>query len=515
MDSASKIKRIAIVGGGSAGWLAANHLGLALHLDPDIEITVIESEDVPIIGVGEGTVPLIRESLEKFGIEEVELITDCDTTFKHGIKFTGWLDADKHGKDNFYYHPFSPAFPGGYDISGFMLANRDRLRFSDVGPGMAACEAMRCPKRISSPPYKGELGYAYHVNAHKFAQLLARNARERFGVRHKWATITSATRAADGAVASLVLKSGETVTYDFYVDCSGFASVLTGGVLEVPFIDKSRQIITDTALVQQVPTEAESELAPYTKATAHAAGWVWDIPVTNRRGTGFVYSSAHMGDDEAAQAFAGYLGIKDSAFAPRKIGMKIGYRKQFWAHNCVALGLAQGFVEPLEATSIFLTDISAQLFATNFPRYRSDIAVLKDHCNEVVAYWWERTIDFIQLHYHISDRTDSPFWIDNAQSTTLSPVLKERLARWQIAPPKRTDFFSNFDLFDATSYSYILYGMKFATRVPVMPREQAQESWEQLQEVQQHAELLRAELPGHREWLSKLRDAMAQMRRQA
>ncbi|MES2321392.1 MAG: tryptophan halogenase family protein [Pseudomonadota bacterium] len=508
-----KIKRIAIVGGGSAGWLAANHLGAALHADPEIEITLIESEEVPIIGVGEGTVPLIRESLQQFGISEADLIVDCDTTFKHGIKFVDWLNPRKHGQGNFYYHPFSPAFPDGYDITAFMLANRERLRFSDVGPGMPACEAMRCPKKVSSPPYQGEIGYAYHVNAHKFAQLLAKNAREHFGVRHMLATITGATRQEDGGVQGLVLKSGATIAFDFYVDCSGFASVLAGGVLKVPFVDKSHQLLTDTAMVQQVATAEQDPIAPYTKATAHAAGWIWDIPVTNRRGTGFVYSSAHMSEDAAVDSFAGYLGIKASAFAPRKIPMKIGYRKHFWAKNCVSLGLAQGFVEPLEATSIFLTDISAKLFATNFPRFTSDIDVVKDHCNEVVAYWWERTIDFIQLHYHISDRDDSAFWLDNANAAPLSVILKDRLARWQLASPKRTDFFSNFDLFDATSYSHILYGMQYNTRQALLTAEQADESRAQLDMVRQRAGQLLAELPGHREWLDKLNEAVRNMRR--
>ena len=510
-----KIKRIAIVGGGTAGWLAANHLGLALHLDPEIEITLIESEDVPIIGVGEGTVPLIRETLEKFGIAEVDLITDCDTTFKHGIKFVDWRKPARPGTENFYYHPFSPAFPGGYDVTAFILANCDRHSFAEVGPGWLACEAMRCPKLISSPPYQGELGYAYHVNAQKFAQLLARNAKQAFRVRHKWATIAGATRHEDGSVAALVLASGETIEYDFYVDCSGFASVLAGGVLGIEFVDKSDQIIADVALVQQVPTDADSAIAPYTKATAHAAGWIWDIPVTNRRGTGFVYSSAHMSDELAVETFARYLGMQSSAFAPRKIPMKIGYRRQFWAKNCVALGLAQGFVEPLEATSIFLTDISAQLFASNFPRFTSDIEVLKNHCNEVVEYWWERTIDFIQLHYLISDRDDSQFWIDNARSTSVSATLKDRLARWRLASPKRSDFFSNFDLFDATSYSYILYGMHYGTRQSALTAEQAAESGEQLAAVKARAQFLQANLPGHREWLTKLNAAMAAARRQA
>lgn len=509
-----KIKRIAIVGGGSAGWLAANHLGAELHLDPDIEITVIESEDVPIIGVGEGTVPLIRESLEKFGIAEAELIADCDTTFKHGIKFVNWLNPAKHGAGHHYYHPFSTAFPDGYDLTPYMLANRDQLAFSDVGTGIAACEAMRCPKKVSSPPYKGELGYAYHVNAHKFAQLLAKNARERFGVRHQMATVVGATQHGDGAIAALVFKSGETATFDFYVDCSGFASILSGGVLKVPFLDKSHQLLTDTALVQQVPTGEQDPIPPYTKAVAHQAGWIWDIPVINRRGTGFVYSSAHMSDESAVDSFADFLGVARGSFAPRKIGMKIGFRTQFWVKNCASLGLAHGFVEPLEATSIFVTDISAKLLATSFPRFTSDIEVLRKHCNEAVHYWWERTIDFIQLHYHLSDRDDSAFWRDNASASAvpLSDTLTERLALWRLAPPKRTDFFSNFDLFDATSYSYILYGMKFDTRQPWLSDGLRDESRAQLALIAAQGAQLAAELPGHREWLTKLNAAIKQMR---
>ncbi len=288
--------------------------------------------------MGEGTVPLIRESLEKFGIAEVDLIADCDTTFKHGIKFVDWLDPHKHGKGHYYYHPFSTAFPEGYDLTPFMLARREQLRFTDVGAGVPVCEAMRCPKKISSPPYKGEIGYAYHVNAHKFAQLLARNARDNFRVKHQLATVVGATRADDGGIGALILKTGETLQFDFYVDCSGFASILAGGVLNIPFIDKSHQLLTDTALVQQVPTQEHDPIPPFTKATAHAACWIWDIPVTNRRGTGFVYSSAHMQDEQAVDAFANYLGVNRSTFSPRKIGMKIGYRQQFWAKNCVSLG---------------------------------------------------------------------------------------------------------------------------------------------------------------------------------
>ena len=507
-----KIKTIAIIGGGTAGWLAANHLGRELLADPELSITVIESDEVPIIGVGEGTVPFIKQSLQKFGIGEAELMLSCETTFKTGIRFQGWLDAARHGADHYYLHAFASPFPGGLDVTPAWLEDSGGRPFDDVSVAARLSEAGRSPKQISSGPYVGEADYAYHVNAQQFAQLLSRNAQQRFGVRHQLATIVGAERAADGSIAALRTRSGERLAFDFYVDCSGFASLLTQGVLKVPFVDKSHQVLTDTALVQQVPFGPDEPIAPYTLATAHRAGWIWDIPVTQRRGTGFVYASAYMGEDEAVVAFARYLGRPEAGFVPRKIAMKIGYRQQMWSHNCVALGLAQGFVEPLEATSILLTDFSAQLLSRNFPRQQGDEPALRRHFNEATGQAWERIIDFVQLHYHLSDRSDSDFWLDNRQPGHLSEVLRERLAKWRVAPPQATDFGSRFELFSVENYLYVLYGMKFATRGFPIGEAERREARQQLAQVEARARRLVESLPSHREWLDGLRAAAAQAR---
>ncbi|MEO3711611.1 tryptophan halogenase family protein [Roseateles flavus] len=507
-----KIKTIAIIGGGTAGWLAANHLGRELAADPELSITVIESDEVPIIGVGEGTVPFIKQSLQKFGIGEAELMLSCETTFKTGIRFQGWLDAARHGADHHYLHAFASPFPGGLDVTPAWLEDSGGRPFDDVSVAARLSEAGRSPKQISSGPYVGEADYAYHVNAQQFAQLLSRNAQQRFGVRHQLATIVGAERAADGGIAALRTRSGERLAFDFYVDCSGFASLLTQGVLKVPFVDKSHQVLTDTALVQQVPFGPDEPIAPYTLATAHRAGWIWDIPVTQRRGTGFVYASAYMGEDEAVAAFARYLGRPEAGFVPRKIAMKIGYRQQMWSHNCVALGLAQGFVEPLEATSILLTDFSAQLLSRNFPRQQGDEPALRRHFNEATGQAWERIIDFVQLHYHLSDRSDSDFWLDNRQPGHLSEVLRERLAKWRVAPPQATDFGSRFELFSVENYLYVLYGMKFATRGFPIGEAERREARQQLAQVEARARRLVESLPSHREWLDGLRAAAAQAR---
>jgi tryptophan halogenase len=503
---AMKIKRVAIIGGGTAGWLAANHLGAELR-QSDIEITVIESQEIGIIGVGEGTVPHIKKSLQRFGISEAELLATCDVTFKQGIKFVDWLNPEKHGAGNFYYHPFSSPYPSGFDITPYVLHSSE-LEFSAVTASIGVAEAMRSPKRISSPAYMGEVDYAYHFNAIKFGKLLAKNAQEKLAVKHLVATIVGATQCEDGAIANIILKDGTELEFDFYVDCSGFASLLIDKQLNVPFIDKSSQILTDSVLALQIPTDENSEIKPYTTATAHAAGWIWDIPLTARRGTGFVYSSAHMTESQAVEHFSTYLQLDVEALSPRKIPMKIGYRENFWCKNCVALGLAQGFVEPLEATSILLTDFSAELLARNFPRVQQDIESLAGYCNRVVRYSWERVIDFVQMHYYISDRNDSDFWRDNTRSVNLSETLQERLAMWRIQHPKKSDFFSRFDLFDVDNYLFVLYGMKYRTRAAPVSAYEAQVSQAQLQAVKQLSEKLCEELPSHREWLTKFSRAI-------
>ncbi|BFL82759.1 hypothetical protein LFREDSHE_12090 [Shewanella baltica] len=224
------------------------------------------------------------------------------------------------------------------------------------------------------------------------------------------------------------------------MDCSGFSSIIIDKVLKVPFESKSSELLTDTVLVQQVPLNAKENINPYTTATAHKAGWIWDIPLTTRRGTGFVYSSRYMSDEEALTLYADYLQVDKAQFKPRKIPMEIGYRKEFWHKNCVALGLAQGFVEPLEATSILVSDFSAELLARHFPRTIEDISISTSYYNSVITYVWERVVDFIKLHYCISDRKDSSFWLDNQKEDTISFELKQRLARFKLRPPHQSDF---------------------------------------------------------------------------
>ncbi|MCV2361690.1 tryptophan 7-halogenase [Paucibacter sp. TC2R-5] len=507
-----RVKNIAIIGGGTAGWLAANHLAVELRAEQDITITVIESPEIGIIGVGEGTVPHIRKSLMKFGISEADLLATCDTTFKVGIKFVDWMAAGPSGSENFYYHPFSSPYPGGIDTSSLYLQQAETTEFATVTevPGLA--EAMKAPKKIESPPFEGPVNYAYHFNAVKFGQLLAKNAVQKLRVKHKLATIIDACLNEKGEVDYLLTQEGERLHYDFYVDCTGFNSLLLGKLYQVPFVDKSAQILTDTALAVQIATEPACDIPPYTLAKAHQAGWLWDIPLTNRRGVGFVYASAHMTQEQALKGLAAHLGMDAERLSPRRIPMKIGYREKFWCKNVVALGLAQGFVEPLEATSIFVTDLAADLFARNFSVDKSGMSVAADYCNKVISYTWERVMDFVQLHYCISDRRDSDFWRLNTMEPKLSDVLAERLAMWKFNAPKKSDFFSRFDLFDVENFLFVLYGMKYKTIKKNMTQAELQAFTRELQNVRNTESVLAKELIGHREWIDGFLAAYKSMR---
>ena len=502
-----KVRRIAIIGGGTAGWLAANHLAIELKAESEIEITVIESPEIGIIGVGEGTVPHIRKTLMKFGISEAELLASCDCTFKNGIKFVDWLSSSRYGAGNYYYHPFSSPYPSGYDVTPFYLKYSADMDFSDLTEVVSLSEAMKCPKKISSLQYEGAVTYAYHFNAVKFGAMLARNAKNRLGVKHVIDTIISAKLNGEGDVGSVVMKSGEELDFDFFVDCSGFNSLLIEKLLGVSFVDKSEQILTDRAIAVQITMDDSIEIPPYTLATAHNAGWIWDIPLTNRRGVGFVYASDYMNESEAINKLSDYLNKSPDDISPRKIPMKIGYREKFWVRNCVALGLAQGFVEPLEATSILVTDFSAELFARNFSVNKSSMSIAANYCNRVVTYTWERVIDFVQMHYCISDRDDSAFWSANVKEAKKSDLLSERLAMWRCNYPKKSDFFSRFDLFDVDNYLYVLYGMKYPTQPKKMTAYEENYFKNEILKVRNLEHQLSGELLGHRDWLKKFNTA--------
>ena len=500
------MKKIVVVGGGTAGWLAANHLGKKFKDNAEITVTLIESPDIAPIGVGEGTVPKIRQTLSSFGISETQFIRECDVTFKQSIKFVNWMDKQKHGSDNFFHHLFDAPDKFAEDLTPYWLKHGQGNRYADtLSPQHSACESNKAPKSITTPEYEGTLGYAYHLNAAKFANLLCKNAVDKFAVEHLKAHIVDVELNNDGAIAALVTKGIGKLEYDFYLDCTGFESLLLGKALNVPFIEKSKELLVNSALVVQVPTQEEDEIPPYTIATAHQAGWIWDIALTNRRGVGFVYSNNHMSDDEAKTKLDHYLKGNPSGLTYRKLPMKVGHREKFWHKNCVSLGLAQGFLEPLEATSILLTDFAASFLADRFPESEEQMHLLEQRFNHVMGYAWDRVVDFIKLHYCISDRTDSTFWLDNKKEETIPVMLRKRLQLWQQFTPQKEDFFSKFEIFDYDNYLYLLYGMVYQTKLAPLSSNDHDKAKAKAEGIQAIAAQLNLRLPNHRELINKIK----------
>lgn len=359
------------------------------------------------------------------------------------------------------------------------------------------------PRQRAMPDYAGALNYAYHLDAGKFAALLATHGRDRLGVRHVRDHVVAVERAADGDIVSVRTRDSGAVTGDLFVDCTGLAALLIGDTFGVEFIDRSGELFNDRALAVQVPVAAGSAIASQTNATAHAAGWIWDIGLPTRRGVGCVYSSRHASYDQAAATLEAYL--RDAGFADipafRRLSFTSGHRAKFWERNCLAIGLSAGFLEPLEASAIVMIELSLNALLDNFPATRAVMPIHADRFNALFRYRWDRVVEFLKLHYVLS-RRDEPYWRDHRDSATVSARLTELLQVWRHQPPSAADFPAIDEIFPAASYQYVLYGMGFAPPAGAMVRGGPPVS---LAAVEQRARSLAASLPTNRSYLDALR----------
>src|SRR5580693_6180544 len=504
------VQSVVIVGGGTAGWLTAGIIAARHHgrMKAGFSVTLIESPNIPIIGVGEGTWPTLRSSLEKMGISETEFFRHSDAAFKQGAKFARWTT----GADNdYYYHPLM--LPQGFtqlNLVPHWLRNDQGRNFSDsVCPQEQLCEAGLAPKMITTPEYRAVANYAYHLDAGKFAPFLTRHCVEKLGVRHVLADVLAANQSESGDIKSVVTKQAGEIAGDLFVDCSGFSSLLLGKTLGVGFEDCSDVLCCDTALALQIPYDTpDAPMASHTISTAQAAGWIWDIGLPTRRGTGYVYSSRHASDDEAHDTLMRYLGPQNAHLTPRKIAFRGGHRETFWKNNCVAVGLAAGFIEPLESSAIVLIELSAKLIAEQMPANREVMDIVSARFNDVTHYRWGRIIDFLKLHYVLTKRSDSAFWRDNVAPDTVSDRLKNLLHLWKYQSPW---FFDEFDrleeVFPAASYQYVLYGMGFRTEVGPMDNADTESTAARLlRENAAMTKQLRSQLPKNRDLLREIHE---------
>lgn len=465
------LNKIVIVGGGTAGWLTAAVIAADHRVDghPEILVSVIESPQVATIGVGEGTWPSMRHTLGRTGISETEFIVKCGAAFKQGSKFVGWRNGA--GKSDFYYHPFT--IPLGYpDLNlayGWQALMPDDAFAETVSTQQQVCEMGLAPKQKTTPEYASVVNYAYHLDAGKFGDLLQKHCCDKLGVEHIQAHVTGIESHQNGDIASIVCEDGRQIAGDLFIDCSGFNAMLLGKHYKVPLVSQSEILFNDSALAVQVPySEEDTPIASATIGTAQRHGWIWDIGLSARRGVGHVYSSTHASDDEVEEALQAYLAASVSksaldALQFRKITFSPGHRRQFWYKNCVAVGSAAGFIEPLEASALALVELSAAAISDELPANRRVMEITAERFNRRFSYHWERIIEFLKLHYVLSERTDSEFWLDNRRPETVPQRLTELLELWRYQAPSSSDLTHIEELFSAASYQYVLYGMGYKT----------------------------------------------------
>ncbi len=418
-----RIRNIVIVGGGTAGWMAA--AAFAKVLGADCSVRLVESEEIGTVGVGEGTVPHLKLFNNLLGIDDVEFVKNTQGTFKLGVQFNDW---GRLGDS--YVHGFGTI---GHDVGllpfhQYWIKARRAGTAQDIGAyslnTVAAPRGRFMPSASDAPPGSplANVAYAYHFDAGKYARFLRGYAEQR-GVRRTEGKVARTVLHPDsGFVEAIVLESGERIEGELFIDCSGFRGLLIEQALHTGYLDFSHWLPCDRALA--VACEKVGPPTPYTRASARPAGWQWRIPLQHRTGNGYVYSSAHVSDDEAAATLLGHLDGKPMG-EPRLLRFTTGVRRQAWNRNVVALGLAGGFMEPLESTSIYMIQSGIARLLNLFPQ-RDFSPVLIERYNAQSRFEYEHIRDFLILHYHATERDDTPFW-NQCRTMSIPPQLADNI----------------------------------------------------------------------------------------
>ena len=424
--SDAKPPKIVILGGGSAGWITAcllhdrwNALGG--------EVTVVESPEIGIIGVGEGSTPQLKAFFDMLGVDEAEWMAACNATYKLGIRFNGW--SERAGFES-YFHPF----PGPVDLHSepHFFHNCLLARHGHDAPAhpdawyLAAVLAERGLSPHPAPGFPFAPSYGYHFDAYAVGAFLRDWAVAR-GVRHVPAKVESVELDAQGDVSALLCAGGERLTGDVFIDCSGFRSVIAQQALGARFLPFADNLFNDRAVV--MPTGQVENFKPQTDARAMQAGWRWTIPLTGRTGNGYVYSSRYISDEDAEAELRAALGVGEDGPLARVLTMRVGRVENSWTRNCLAVGLSQGFIEPLEATALHIVIVTALEFAQAYeaggygPAHR-------DAFNASIGARYEGIRDYVVAHYRLNQRSDTQYWRDNAANNALSDGLKAMMTAW-------------------------------------------------------------------------------------
>lgn len=422
------INSILIVGGGTAGWMTA--LYLSSRLSANVNISLVESQDIGTIGVGEGSTPYLKQFFESLNIPEDEWMSQTDATYKSGIRFDDW--SHECGYES-YFHPFFNEFDKKPAEMFFYNCGLRRRGFeADANPDnyfTAAYIAERFKSPVLQQSSDVQVDYAYHFDATKLGQFLRDKAKSN-GVKHHVANVTSVGTDSNGMLKSVMTDTGLKLAAQFFVDCSGFQSLLAQKTLKRKFVSYSDVLFNDAAVAIQTPAQSPHKFKAQTRSLALKNGWMWQIPLTSRWGNGYVYSSQHTTAKDAEDELKKTLGMSpDEEVEARHLKMKVGRLEEHWGGNCVAIGLSQGFIEPLEATALMLVQFAIQnlsliLESGSFSKY--DMT----HYNKEMNRLFDGVRDYVSLHYILNTRKDSQYWFDAREATKVSDNIKYLLKAW-------------------------------------------------------------------------------------
>lgn len=422
----TRIQSIVIVGGGTAGWMAAAALAKRFANNP-IKITLIESADIGTIGVGEATVPFIKEFLKNLDINEIEFIQATNATYKLGISFDGWKN-----KDHTFLHPFAGygARIDNIPFHHFWIKMMKQKKAQELDAYCLSSQIARAHKfALPKPNQDVELSsfnYAFHFDATLFARYLS-NYAQKLGVTRIEATVQNTTQCSTtGFIQSLSLSNDKIIEGEFFLDCSGFKGLLIEDTLKTGYESWNQWLPCDRAVA--IPCESDGEPAPYTRSLACEAGWQWRIQLQHRTGNGYVYSSNHISDDQAIEQLSKNLEGKPLA-APKLMRFVTGMRAQSWNKNVYAMGLSSGFLEPLESTSIYMIHESINLLIDNFPNKYWQPQLITE-TNKVLRIRQEKLRDFIILHYYLNERHGEKFW-DDCRTMSIPDTLAQQIELFQ------------------------------------------------------------------------------------
>jgi tryptophan halogenase len=514
-------QRVVIVGGGTAGWMTASYLRAAFG--DRVDVTLVESKNVSTIGVGEATFSTVRHFFNYLGLHETEWMPECHATYKLAIRFENW-----RAKGHVFYHPFERMRTvEGFTLPDWWLHQNPGARFDrDCFVIPAMVEALRSPRQADGALFERSLAgssrsgiratmdeqdtqfpYAYHFDATLLAGFLSRFAVAR-GVRHVRDDVTRVVLDERGWITRITTKESGDLHGDLYIDCTGFRGLLINKALEEPFVSYQDTLPNDSAVALRVPVDtAKRGLRPCTTATAMDAGWTWTIPLYDRLGTGYVYSSRYCEPEQAERALRAFVGPAADDVDANHIRMRIGRSRNSWVNNCVAVGLASGFVEPLESTGIFFIQNAIEQLVKHFPGEDWDPR-LRDAYNRQVGNVMDGVREFLVLHYYAAARADNEYWRDT-KTRPLPDALAERIGQWRVRLPDAGSVFPHYHGFESYSYVVMLLGLGGIPlrSSPALSLVDGTAAMKEFQLVRDQAQSLVDRLPSQHEYFTRLYEA--------